>query len=115
MTLDEYTSKLQHGVLNADEMPAIVQEITSALKEDLTERDTYRATAQEQENTIKTLRETNYKLLLRDPGNTKDGGGDKPEFDPNDYKPGKERANAIAEHYGKKSRFEDKYTKEEKK
>lgn len=111
MTLEEYTTKLHTSVLKADEAPAIVQEIIDSLKTDLTELDTYKQKTQEQEDAIKTLRETNYKLLLRDPGNTGNGHDTTEEFDPDQYKAGIERANAIAEHINKKSRFEERFHK----
>lgn len=72
MTIEEYTEKLQHGVLNADEMPAVVNEVIENLKTDLTTIKTLEAQAAADAETIQTLRETNMKLFLRQ----QDGGPD---------------------------------------
>lgn len=70
MTIDEYTEKLQHGVLNADEMPGIVTDVLKELKADLTALDTIKADNAKKDAEINTLRETNMKLFLSVPGNT---------------------------------------------
>ena len=64
MTFEEYSDKINHAVLNQDEIPVVMQEILSELKQDLTALDSFKTKTEEQENKIKGLQESNIKLFL---------------------------------------------------
>lgn len=72
MTLEQYTEKLQHAVLNADEAPAIVNEVLGELKTDLTTSATLKAQTETDAKTIADLRDTNMKLFLAQGGSIKE-------------------------------------------
>ena len=68
MTFEEYEQKIQHAVLNQDEIPVIMQEILAALKTDLTSLESFKTRTTEQEQKIKDLQESNVKLFLGQTG-----------------------------------------------
>lgn len=82
MTFEEYEQKINHAVLNQDEIPVIMQEILKELKTDLTSLEAFKTKNTEQEEKIKSLQESNVKLFL---GQTGGGEGKKPEESKPDY------------------------------
>lgn len=64
MTFEEYEQKIQHAVLNQDEIPVIMQEILKELKTDLTTLESFKTKTTEQDAKIKALQESNVKLFL---------------------------------------------------
>ena len=68
MTIEEYEQKINHTVLNQDEIPVIMQEILKELKTDLTTLESLKGKITEQETQIKGLQESNVKLFLGQTG-----------------------------------------------
>lgn len=83
MTFEEYEKKIQHAVLNQDEIPVVMQEILAALKTDLTTLDSFKTKNAEQEEKIRTLQESNVKLFL---GQTQQTSADKENETGDDYR-----------------------------
>lgn len=81
MTFEEYEQKINHAVLNQDEIPVIMQEVLKELKTDLTSLESFKAKTTEQDEKIKALQESNVKLFLGQTGKPEE----KPEEKPTDY------------------------------
>lgn len=110
MTLEEYTEKIDSAVTAPDTAAATLAEVKENIKTDLATLDSLKTAVDEKDKKIQDLQETNLKLYMS-MGSTPDKDDDEPEDKiPEDI--GKDRADAIADSFGK-SYYEDKYVKGE--
>ena len=63
MNYGDYEAMVQK--LTTDNAPEIITSMLSAVKDDLAERDAFKKTAQEQDDRIRNLQDTNTQLTLR--------------------------------------------------